>query len=375
MPRVSAAVVGSIAAHAIALCVLQVVAKADRDAVPVPPKVAIELVPPAAAKMGEAEPIAIEFVTLPAVATAAPVAPAPGRSTVTAGRQHKARSGKPTAAVAAHESSGTPPEATPPEVTPPTPPTSLPEPTPTGGLSEEFIENFLAHSKPLEEPDDIPGERIGNEIEAAEHALASATTADEVMQARARLVALREQKHAEELHPAGGGSYEANEGPFSAHVNPDGTVDLSDAKNLQIHGLGGSFDLTDWAMRSHGDDPYTARKLAFLDRTRDQRVAIGKRYRKQQLAHSAQLAQRNLQRMLAKLPSIADRKQALFELWDECAETGDDDLVAGGAAARTMIIGVIRAELSGDNAYTAAELARFNKAKTSAATFAPYDDD
>lgn len=369
MPRVSEAVLGSIAVHAIVLCVLHV-ARADRDAVPTPPpRVSVEIVPPEAPQaVAEAEPIAVEFVTIPAAA-------APGPSPVTAGRQHPARSGKRGSAIAAHASGTTAPtEPTPPE----TPPVEHPEPTPAPeprGLSEDFIDNFLAHSKPLEEPDDIPGEKVGKEIDDAETALASASTDTERMAARERLVALREKKHAEELHPAGGGTYEADEGTFTAHVNADGTVNLDDKPNFQLHGLGASFDLTDWAMRAHGDDPYTARKLRFLDRTRDQRVAIGKRHRKQQLARSAEYAQRNIERMLAKLPSIGERKQALFELWDECAETGDDDLVKGGAAARRMIVGVIRDVLSGANAYTADELAAFNRKRTSSAEFAPYDDD
>ena len=176
-----------------------------------------------------------------------------------------------------------------------------------------------------------------------------------------------------ELHPSGGGSYESDQGTFTAHINPDGTVDLHDKPNFQLHGLGGSFDLTDWAMRSHGDDPYAGGKRAFLDRTREERYQLGKRYRKQQLARSPELARANVDRALASTTDIPLRKQLLFELWDECAESGDNDLVTGGAAARGMILGAIRTELRGDAAYTADELAELNRHRESAAPFAPYE--
>jgi hypothetical protein len=76
--------------------------------------------------------------------------------------------------------------------------------------------------------------------------------------------------------------------------------------------------------------------------------------------------------MWTKLTSTAERKQALFDLWDEIAETGPDDVVAAGIAARAQIIGFVRARLTGADAYTATELERLNGAKKSTATFDPY---
>ncbi len=55
-------------------------------------------------------------------------------------------------------------------------------------------------------------------------------------------------------------------------------------------------------------------------------------------------------------------------LWDECAETGDEDLVVGGEAARRLLINWIRTK---HVVFTPAELAAFAKTKKSKATFAP----
>ena len=68
------------------------------------------------------------------------------------------------------------------------------------------------------------------------------------------------------------------------------------------------------------------------------------------------------------------RKQALFELWDDCAETGEQDLVAAGHAARLYVLGYIRAHLpqGAAGAFTPDDLTRLNAHKRSSATFQPY---
>lgn len=141
-------------------------------------------------------------------------------------------------------------------------------------------------------------------------------------------------------------------------------------------------------MRRHGQDPYASYKLRVLDETRDERAAIGKRYRTQQLAQSRQLMQKNLDRLWASTLDVAARKQGLFELWDDCAETGpemepggftppgaNDELVAGGTSARSQLVGFVRSKLPAGTAgaFTADELARFNKQRKSRAEFQPYE--
>jgi hypothetical protein len=212
-----------------------------------------------------------------------------------------------------------------------------------------------------------------------------------------------------QLAPSGGGTYRSNQGVFNARVGRDGSVKLQDGRNLHaelgaatntgdeevalnnhrasdsdtkpdsgktVPIMGGSFDISDALMRGHGQDPYASRKLKFLDSTRDERVAIGNRYREQQLAQSTQLMQKNLDRLFAMRLDRARLKAALFELWDDCAETGEPAMIEGGKRARKLVVGTIRGKLPAntETAYTADELAAFNRRKHSKAVFAPYED-
>lgn len=228
----------------------------------------------------------------------------------------------------------------------------------TAGLSPELLARFLANSKPVPPPPDIPGERIGNEIRELRKQLRHGSLP--------QLVAANEERAAEELKPAGGGTYKADKATFTAKIDADGQVHLKDKP--------GQLDTQDKLMLRMGIDPYARNKLAFLDRTRDQRAAVGERHNREQLAHADELMQKNIDRLWAMTSELAARKDGLFALWDDCAETGGDALVAGGAAARALVIGAIRARLRGDDAYTPAELARLNAGRRSTAVFAPYEE-
>jgi hypothetical protein len=237
----------------------------------------------------------------------------------------------------------------------------------------------------------------------------------------------REVPSSGRLAPHGGGSYRSNEGVFTANVAPDGSVKIKNSRNLNVHlalpgrktigrGItdwyesnngqfgagkqtladkvagsvdkgdrsktavvpvaGGGFDVGDMLMRKKGQDPYAARKLAYLDATRDERVEIGTKHRAEQLAQAAKLMKKNLDRMWTQITDTAARKQALFELWDECAETGDAQVIEAGRQARKLVVGFIRAHLPAGSAtaYTAAELAAFARRKHSHEEFAPYTE-
>jgi hypothetical protein len=246
------------------------------------------------------------------------------------------------------------------------------------GPSPTFWEKFAANTKPLK-PNDIYGERLSDEIASAETNLGNQkwidnASSEEVAYERARLAAKRYEKSHAELQPDGAGT-KAEHKTFRMKVNPDGTVDkLQDKANLQREGLlGGSFDVTDAMMRSKGIDPYSSYKLKVLDETRDERVAIGKRYRTQQLARSRQLIQKQIEQLWSTTGDLATRKRGLFELWDDCAEAGSAELVAAGSAARAHVLGFIQSQLTGTDAYTAEDLAHFNKRRKSRARFAPYE--
>lgn len=243
-----------------------------------------------------------------------------------------------------------------------------------------------------------------------------------------------------QLQPSGGGTHRSEQGVFVAKVARDGSVSIKDSRNFrmnvalptpklvgngiarwygsdkgpdgqrgeqslkdQVGGsidgarcqardnacagdrskttvvpvLGGGFDVTDWLMRRKKNDPYASRKLAFLDSTRDERVAIGKQHRQQQLQQTAIMMRRNLERMWQSSGDPTARKQALFELWDEIIEDagGDAVLAEASAAARKQVIGFIRARLPAgtEHAFTPGEITALARRKQSRATFAPYD--
>ena len=228
-----------------------------------------------------------------------------------------------------------------------------------GRLSPGFVDDFLSRSKPLPPAPDIPDERISNEIAEARRELRRGRGSVE------HIVALLREREAEELKRSAGGTFTADKPTFTAKVDRDGQVHLED-KPWQL-------DTQDRLALSMGIDPYARNKLALLDRTRDQRAALGDRRRHDLLAYATELVQRNIDRLWSTARDLAERKRGLFELWDDCAETGSDELVAGGTAARAIVIGAIRARLRGGDAYTASELAQLNAIRRSKAVFAPYE--
>lgn len=239
-----------------------------------------------------------------------------------------------------------------------------------------------------------------------------------------------------QLQPDGGGTYRTVQPGFIGHVAPDGTITFEDQPSAHAHlniprprriaravqhGLedwfadpgaalragdadrerprdddateeekpqhgdqdaavlpviGGGFDATDALMRANGMDPYAAAKLKWLDETRAERMEMRRRHRLIELAKSTQNMQRHLARLWAR-PGLDDaaRRAALFELWDDCADTGDAALAEACTRTRAAVIGFIRARLPAGSAaaYSAEELRALNARKLSSVPFAPYD--
>lgn len=179
------------------------------------------------------------------------------------------------------------------------------------------------------------------------------------------------------------GGYDVSQPGFKAYVGADGSIDFggdSVGKSAGINPLYGvlavlQFGATDSVMRALGEDPYLAQKLALLNETFDERVAMRQLY-----------DERVMHRALSHLPryldavwdnrawSAAERRRILFALWDEAAEEGNELLVAGGERARTIIESFIRRRMpegSGDG-FDAMELAELNRLRTSHQRFLPY---
>ena len=163
------------------------------------------------------------------------------------------------------------------------------------------------------------------------------------------------------------------------HAYSGETIDYSDERPIEhpIGSIGATvlkFDVTDWAMRAHGEDPYASAKLAQLDATRGERMQAGARYRERELGNAGSLMAHNLDQLWATVPDLAERKRQLFALWDECSETGTEADIAAGVRARARVIAFIRAHLPAGSAgaFTSAELAALNRDKQSHEQFAPY---
>ncbi len=196
-----------------------------------------------------------------------------------------------------------------------------------------------------------------------------------------------------EITPGGRGTYKIDDLVFKGRIARDGSVSIKDKANVQHqfkswkhikHVLRTAgpfgllqldFDITDALMRKKKMDPYASRKLAFLDQTRDARVELGRQYRKEVLARTSEIVRGNLELMWATVTDAAARKTALFDLWDEVDEAGDEEVVAAGTAARATVIGFLRARFpsSSATAYTASEIAALNGKRKSRAVFAPYE--
>lgn len=241
------------------------------------------------------------------------------------------------------------------------------------GISDEMLKQMVDGKLDVKIAN-LPGAKESANFDKAQARLHNQgwvqnATPDELTAARFDRYAAREAKKEVELVEQKDGTYVSEKTTYKAKVNRDGTVEFKDKANWQQKSIfNAEFDVTDAFMRNHGQDPYAAEKLKYLDRTRDQRVEIGKRYRKEQLGQSAQLMATNLARLWSMTADPAKRKDELFALWDECAETGDEDLVFGGEAARQLLVNWIHAK---HVVFTQAELAAFNAKRKSKATFAP----
>ncbi|HEV7554103.1 MAG TPA: hypothetical protein VGO00_01545, partial [Kofleriaceae bacterium] len=136
----------------------------------------------------------------------------------------------------------------------------------------------------------------------------------------------------------------------------------------------GKLDVTSYLMRHTVGDPFASRKLKLLDDTRDERAERAAIHRDDDLGHSSELMRRNLEQLWRTMRDPAARRQALFQLWDECDEASGPAGEAG-QRARAVLIDWIRAKLprGSPDAYGAGEIAKLSARRTSKQPFQPYD--
>lgn len=155
--------------------------------------------------------------------------------------------------------------------------------------------------------------------------------------------------------------------PKAHAASRDGTVAI----------VQGTFDVTDSIMRAHGQDPYRAQRMKMLDETREQRLTLAARDRSARRETELAALPTELRNIWKdEVRSAKERREIIFQLWDECQEPAEGEVegAAAGARARREIVLFIRERLAEGSreAYPKEELATLNLARQSRQRFDPY---
>ncbi len=226
---------------------------------------------------------------------------------------------------------------------------------------------------------------------------------DPLMDVLDRLNPLARRSRAD--RPAGGGGRVVESANVDLRVDADGTATFEEKLPFD---LGGAPQDPDRAhdLRIHQGGPYRtseladqgfkglqigfsadlfgallpremgqAEKLRLFEETEGVRAELNEEACAQRLRTSLFELRDDLERVWADDGmTVAERKRLLFARWDECAESGTDEVLLYAMAARATIIAFIRNRLpSGSKvAYTQAELSALNARRESAVAFEPY---
>lgn len=196
---------------------------------------------------------------------------------------------------------------------------------------------------------------------------------------------------------------------FTVAINPDGGVRFGDRWGRDQHGQrmkGGGWALrqigpsgigmggpTEWLRALSEQELDASAKTEFLNLTRELRIQLAVEFTRQLLRTRLGELERELQSISSDASmSLRDRKELLFNRWDECderftlgqpgaevpqealSEIDRDRLAAADTARRTIEAFIRRQHARGSaRGYTAAELQGLNKRRLSAQPFAPYN--
>jgi hypothetical protein len=184
--------------------------------------------------------------------------------------------------------------------------------------------------------------------------------------------------------PDGDGGYRDEHITFDANVERDGTIRFKDKGSSGVDEVlplpiaivvSGHFDITEMLMRLHGEDPYRYEKTKIMEQTRDERAGMAVAARSERLKEAVARMPAYLDKVWSYKPwPAAQRRAALFALWEEVAEDGPDEVVVTGKMVRATIVAFIRRRLpeGGADAFTRAEIDALNGRRTCKARFEPY---
>jgi hypothetical protein len=159
---------------------------------------------------------------------------------------------------------------------------------------------------------------------------------------------------------------------LEARVTPDGRIAFNDPPAVKYTGLGLRFDVSEMAMRAMGDDPHAAQKARIADATREERFCLTLKDAESDKRNALYRLKDNLEQIVAD-PTLsgAERRAAVFDLWEGCLDASDDVLAN---AARATIVAFIRRSFPAGSrsAYTPVELAMLNRRRNCSRPFDPY---
>ncbi|MCD6497062.1 MAG: hypothetical protein J7M25_02015 [Deltaproteobacteria bacterium] len=177
------------------------------------------------------------------------------------------------------------------------------------------------------------------------------------------------------VHRLKNGTIKFSHPGFDAYVRQDGSVRFS-GHSVHWLDLGFTFDLTDALMRAKGQAPYVADKITFMKDTRPWRLGLRHAwFLRRARAFIEGLPQRLRRVWYDQKTTVRHKKQALFDLWDECLDRDGTNLADMAQIARRIIVSFIRRHLpkNSANAYRSMELSLLNRHRNSKPVFSPYE--
>lgn len=273
---------------------------------------------------------------------------------------------------------------------PPTPAEPPPTPAPDGGGPDAValpITGFRSTSKGSITSPRLSGSaarKLGGERVGADPA-PSTTQTDGEPRTLAEAGFLRNKKgEIAYLDPAG---------HFKAVLQPDGRVKFRDyavARDGTIRKGGKVMGLSEIVRSAQGKDLWYLDKKKLLERTEKLRLTMAVKWAEAQVEHRLKGLYRDLLEIWSDAERTAEeRREQLFQRWDECVEAMRVDLKGfgdeakssldalrekAGGEARASIEAFIRRHLpkGSENAYTPEELRDLNRRRHSEERFDPY---
>jgi hypothetical protein len=188
------------------------------------------------------------------------------------------------------------------------------------------------------------------------------------------------------LRPDGRGGYLGRRPGYRFDIERDGTLHFQDPPPIQglaVVGLGlaAVFDLTDLVMRARGMDPYSYDKGRVAELTRKMREKMSAVERPRRLAAALVRLPGELEALWQRSDlSEPERRQTLFQIWDDLLEgggssgRGEEAEVRAAEQARAELLRFVQRRLAPGTpaAFTPDELTRWNAYRRSRRPFAPY---